>query len=110
MMEENEIKQRLGVMKEALLTIGFRSEEAEKQITELGELILMTVLARVVRDKNATNLTPDNLEKFLTESYRPEELKLLVDEESGKVVGEYLQTITSDLPEDKKQAFYSQIQ
>jgi len=82
---------RLEAIKKSLIAVGFSLEEAEQQIEEVGKLITMAILHRLLQEKaEVKELTLGNIEKFLKDNFTVQYLKLVVEEESQKIVQEYL--------------------
>jgi len=82
---------RLEVIKKSLIAVGFSLEEAESQIEEVGKIITMAILHRLLKEKTEVKeLTLENIEKFLKDNFTVQYLKLVVEEESQKIVQEYL--------------------
>lgn len=112
----NEILQKaLASFKKALELVGFSSEAVDSQISELGEVILMAILARLKKDKNLdfSRLSPEKFEEFLNQNYSEPnlktELKKIVEEEALNKIQEYAKEVTKVLPEEKKELFYKTI-
>ena len=93
----NQMKDRLEIIKKSLVSTGFSLEEAEHQIEEVGKLVTMAILHRLLKEKTEVKeLTVENIEKFLKENFNVQYLKLVVEEESNKIVEEYLKVVTPD--------------
>lgn len=85
------------VIKKSLMSAGFSFEEAELQIEEVGKVITMAILHRLLKEKAAVKeLTVENIEKFLKDNFTVQYLKLVVDEESNKIAEEYLEVVKKE--------------
>ena len=102
--------QKLETIKKALQSIGYSIEEAEKQIEEVGKLMTMAILHKLLQKHSGEKLTPQGLENFLRSTYNAAYIRTVIDEESNTIVTEYLKEITMVLPADKKDSFNKQIQ
>lgn len=105
--------QKLEIIKNSLSSIGYSVEEAENQIQEVGKLVIMAILHRLIQEKanvQLKNLTPQNIKKFLEENFNANYLRLVIQEESNNLIENYLNEITQDLPAGKKDSFFRQIQ
>ena len=107
MLETN--KDKLETIKKALQSIGYSLEEAEKQIEEVGKLIMMAILQKLLQKYSGEKLTPQGLENFLKITYNAQYIRTVIDEESNNIVSEYLKEVTIVLPQDKKKEFYQQL-
>ncbi len=107
----NQDKQKLETIKHALQSIGYTLEEAEKQIEEVGKLITMAILHKLLKKHSADGkLTPEGLKEFLKERYNAMYLRVVIEEESNNITQEYLREVTMVLSPDKKEDFYHRIQ
>ena len=89
------IPQKLEVTKKSLTSVGFSEEEAEAQINSVGKIITMAILARLLKEKaEIKELTPANIADFLKKNFNAQYLKIVVEEESNKIVEEYLKVVT----------------
>lgn len=100
---------KLETIKKALQSIGYSIEEAEKQIEEVGKVITMAILHKLLQKHSGGKLTPQGLENFLKVTYNAQYIRTVIDEESNNIVSEYLREVTMVLPQDKKEAFNQQI-
>lgn len=107
MLQTNQDK--LETIKKALQSIGYSLEEAEKQIEEVGKLMTMAILHKLLQKHSGEKLTPQGLENFLRTTYNAAYIRTVIHEESNNIVSEYLREVTMVLPQDKKEAFYQQI-
>lgn len=90
------IPQKLEVTKKSLISAGFSHDEAEAQINSVGKIITMAILHRLLKEKaEIKELTPDNIADFLNKNFNAEYLRVVVDEESNKIVEEYLKVVSS---------------
>ena len=108
MLQTNQTK--LETIKKALQSIGYSVEEAEKQIEEVGKLMTMAILHKLLQKHSGEKLTPQGLENFLKITYNAQYIRTVINEESNNIVSEYLKEITMVLPADQKENFNNQIQ
>lgn len=101
---------KLETIKKALQSIGYSLEEAEKQIEEVGKVVTMAILHKLLQKHSDEKLTPQGLENFLKATYNAQYIRTVIDEESNNIVSEYLREVTMVLPQDQKEAFNQQIQ
>ncbi len=100
---------KLETIKKALQSIGYSIEEAEKQIEEVGKVITMAILHKLLQKHSGEKLTPQGLENFLKVTYNAQYIRTVIDEESNNIVTEYLKEITMVLPADQKETFARQV-
>lgn len=105
-----EINQKAELIKSALVSIGFTEYEAARQVDEIGKVIMVTVYDRLFREKDETRqLSSDELRQFVDANFTSDYIQKVVAEESSRLVGDYLNEITLDLSEEKRQAFFNKI-
>ena len=98
-----DVEKRLEILKKSLVAIGFSIQEAEKQIEEVGKIITMAILEKLLKEKAAAEkLTAQNFQDYLKSNFTAEYLKVVVDQESNRIVEEYRKAVSVDLPSDKK--------
>jgi len=98
-----DIEKRLEILKKSLVNIGFSIEEAEKQIEEVGKIITMAILEKLLKEKTAAEkLTAQNFQNYLKSNFTAEYLKVVVDQESNRIVEEYRKAVSVNLPPDNK--------
>lgn len=103
-------RQKLETIKNALLGIGYSIEEVEIQIEEVGKLMTMAILHKLLKKHDYNGkLTPEGLKIFLKERYNSEYLKLVIEEESDNIIQEYLKEISLVLNEEKRNSLYKAI-
>jgi len=105
-MENKIVQEKFEKMKSAMAFIGFSKEEAEKQINELGEIILMETMKKIIEDNPNENLNNENINDFIKNKYSEEEMIKISAEKSVLTIKNYLDEITSGLDENKKKYFY----
>jgi len=106
----NQDKHKLETIKKSLQSIGYTLEEAENQIEEVGKLITMAILHKLLKKHGVDGkLTPEGLKEFLKERYNAMYLRVVIEEESNNIIQEYLKEITIVLSPDKKENFYRQV-
>jgi len=89
------IPQKLELTKKSLISAGFSDEEAEVQINSVGKIITMAILHRLLKERaEISELTQDNIADFLKKNFNVKYLKIVVEEESNKIVEEYLKVVT----------------
>lgn len=102
---------KLDIVKKSMVSIGFTIEEAEIQIVQVGKLVTMAILERLLKERaEIRDFTPDNLEDYLKKNFTAPYLKTVVEVESGRIVDGYLKSISQNLPPDVKDNFYQEIQ
>jgi hypothetical protein len=103
--------ENLEIIKKSLVKIGFTQEEAESQILEVGKIVTMAILKRLLIERaSVEDLTPQNIQKYLESNFNQTYLKQVLEFESNKIVDDYLKAVTKDLASDAKQNFYQDIQ
>ena len=106
----NQNAKKLEVIKKSLQSIGYSLEEAEKQIEHVGKVVTMAILHKLLAKYDEDRkLTPQDLEKFLRANFNATYLQVVIEEESDKIVKEYLKEVIFVLPKDKKATFSSQV-
>ncbi len=94
----------------ALTKIGFTTEEAEKQIKELNDIILGLV-AKKLLGENAEHLQSEEILKQKIESqYTKEEIRKVFEEVSMETVKGYFDAILSDLDDKQVSDFMQEVQ
>lgn len=98
-----DVEKRLEVLKNSLVNLGFSIQEAEKQIEEVGKIITMAILEKLLKEKTAIEkITVQNFQNYLKSNFTAEYLKIVVDQESNRIVEEYLKAVSVNLSPDKK--------
>lgn len=93
-----------------LLSLNFSQDQSEKQIQYLGEVITQSILMRVTKEHlNQKNEILNDFEKFIQSNYSDVEFNTIVEEESSKIVNEYIDEITSNLDQTKRNDFISSL-
>lgn len=91
------IPEKLELTKKSLVSTGFSEDEAEAQINSVGKIITMAILHRLLKEKaEIKELTQDNIADFLKKNFNAQYLKIVVEEESNKIVEEYLKVVTQE--------------
>ena len=103
-------QQKLETIKKALQSVGYSLEEAEKQIEEVGKLMTMAILHKLLQKHSGEKLTPQGLDNFLRQSYNAQYIRTVIDEESSNIVMEYLKEVTMVLSPEQKEKFTQQVQ
>mgnify|MGYP001594997885 FL=1 len=97
-------------IKNALLSIGFSVEEADKQISELGKVIQLTVIEHIAAENKDDKLAfAKDPESYVKNRYDTQSLADIVSKVSGKVISEYFSEVTKDLPNSKRTEFFAKI-
>lgn len=97
---------------EALISLGFTEAEGEDQIVRVGNLATAAVMERILRgvkDKLPEAASPSDLKKAVDETYSPEALQALVEEEALKILKSYFEAITANLGTDERELFYGKV-
>jgi methionyl-tRNA synthetase len=91
--------------------ISFSEESINQQLIDLGEIIGLTIIVRLIKEKKLENQTDLTWEKFeeILNSISPNEIKDIFQEEAQKIIKEYFQKITETLSEEEKENFYRKI-
>lgn len=111
MTNNSNLRKNLSVIKKAFLSIGYSQEETEKQISQLGLIVAFATIERLLKERpECDNLHSQELTLCLKSKYPPETIRKIAKEESGRLVNDFLKTITQALPEEKRQNFFQQIQ
>lgn len=92
-------------LKQALVTIGFCEEVATQQVNDLNEVILQAVAIRLAKESGKPQLTLEELQQLISSKQTDGSLKSITEEESSRVVGEYIDHITRNFSTEKKQQF-----
>lgn len=93
----------------ALLSIGFSPENAEKQISELGSVITMSIMKKIIEENPDQMLDDNNIQEFIKSKYTNEDIGKIVTEESGIVFMDYFKEVTKNLSDEEKQRFFDQL-
>ena len=109
-MTNQEFNIKLEIIKQALISIGFSADDANPQIAKIGDIVSIAIITRLLKEKpDIKDKMTENFEELLEQNFSPKYIKQVTQEESGKIVGEYLTEITKNFPEDKKRVFFTQI-
>lgn len=97
-LSNSKIQEGTQELKNALKMIGFTQNEIELQSQKLGELILKSIIIKLLQTKKVGQINVSNnpkvLDEFIKNNFSKDELQEIVTKESQRIVGEYLQAIT----------------
>jgi len=94
---------------DALVSIGFTQESAEKQIKELNDIILSLVAKRVADENPDIELSVNNYGSVVKEKYAAGKYEQLLTEISSNVVSDYFEAVTKNLVPLKRDEFYRKV-
>jgi len=106
---EKQMQEKKQKVINALVSIGFSASEAEKQISELGGVITMSILKKVIEENPNQSLNDDNVQEFIQSRYTKDDIGKIVTEESAVVLMDYFKEVTKNLSEEEKQKFFDQL-
>jgi hypothetical protein len=104
------IQQNIQKIEEIMKILNFSDKEIKKQTKDLGEVLLMAIIAKVFEGKDnqiiketfgKENLNEEEIKKFLENNYSKEELQNLIKEELTKIIAEYFGIILKGTSEEK---------
>jgi hypothetical protein len=94
----------------ALTKIGFTSEEAEKQIKDLTDIILSLVAKKLLGENADPAQSEEVLKQQIESRYTKDEIRKVSEEVSAETVKGYFDTILGDLSDEQKSAFMQEVQ
>jgi predicted nuclease of restriction endonuclease-like RecB superfamily len=86
-----------------LTELGFTEEEAIKQLNELDFLIGNKIFVTIMSDVDTGNLEEDEIKKIYDTKLKEEDNQKIIVEITKEISGNYLEAITSELDETKRQ-------
>lgn len=95
---------------DALVSIDFTQDEANYQVDQLGQAIASSVTSEILKTDEKIKELSDNelaLKDYLNNPSVAEKIQKTTRQVSEQLFNDYIQNITTDLPEDKKRVFYS---
>lgn len=108
---DNKLDEIRPKLTQAFSLLGFSPDQVQKQVEDLGEVISQSILMRIVNEHiSQKNEILNNFDDFIKSTYPDEEFQKIVEEESVKIAKEYLDSITDNLDQNKKNNFLAAIQ
>lgn len=109
-MLNNDVNKRLVKLKDALISLGYSHDEAQKQIDEVGEIAVMALLGKLIKDfPNQKEEIVNQTEKFISNKFPAGEFQLIVDEVSNETVKQYIYAVIENIDDEKKKRFLEKI-
>jgi hypothetical protein len=104
------IKIYIEKIKLAMVGIGFSEVEAEGQLRDLGEIIVLAITKKII-DHHFPNQLPTSkqLEEAVKAKYTEKDLAKLISEQSVPIISEYFEEITVSISPEQQQKFYQHI-
>lgn len=112
-MDTTNLSKTVEHIKSAMISIGFSEGEADKQLSELGDVVSLKFVEKVIEAKKGTLngiIDTSNIEEFIKNNLSPEETIRILQEDITPLVNEYWTEITKDLPREKQSLFFNSIQ
>jgi hypothetical protein len=94
---------------QALLQLGFTQEEAQSQLKELNDLILVLVAKRIMDENPSVEVTDSNLMDIVETKYGEERYQKLFSEVASVRIKGYFDAVTKDLTPIKRDAFFVEV-
>ena len=93
----------------ALTKIGFTADEAEKQIKDLDNIILVLVAKKLLGENADALESEEALKRQIESQYSKDEIRKVFEEVSAETVKGYFDAILSDLDNSAKDAFLQEV-
>jgi Holliday junction resolvasome RuvABC DNA-binding subunit len=94
---------------QALISIGFSQNEADRQLRELNDMILRKAVERVIGEAPSPLSSENDMKTLVEMYYSPEDFKRIFSEVAGEVMEGYYRSISRQLDPQQKVDFYQQI-
>lgn len=104
-----DVQSLLFPLRQALISIGFGEEAADQQLESLGRMTINLLIKRLIKESNSSTqqITHETLEDYIKNNVSPDQLSFYLQEEMAQLLSYYCETITADLPIEKKQHFFT---
>lgn len=100
-----QIVKEIEKIKNIMKILDFSDEQIEKQVKELGEVLVMTIWIKLIEGKDSSAIqgepNEDDIKNFVKDNYSPEEAEKIIETESEKIITGYFTEIMKDAPQEK---------